>query len=227
MHKELTLPLIKTALVLVDLQEEHRLDQRYLVSGYQEVLGNARRLLDAARSNNSAVYHAAYVRDFGVEPRRPFEPVDTEGAPCFSDGDTELTAICPEVAPQENEDKITKQDASCFEGTSFAETLAEAGTEYLMVCGVWTEACIAATVRDAKKHRLKVVLVKDACGSGSTTMHQSGIVNLANRLYGGAVVDTATACSLLAGETLQAWHCEKPVPLRFDADTLAEIYDAL
>ncbi len=227
MHKELTLPLGKTALVLVDLQEEHRLDQRHLVSGYQEVLRNARRLLAAARSNNTAVFHAAYVRDFSVQPRRPFEPVDCDGTPCFSNGDTELTAICPEVAPQENEDTITKQDASCFKGTSFAETLAEADTEYLLVCGVWTEACIAATVRDAMKHRLRVLLVKDACGSGSTTMHQSGIVNLANRLYGGAVVDTAIACSLLAGEPMQAWHCEKTVPLRFDADTLAEIYNAL
>ncbi len=227
MHKELTLPSEKTALVLVDLQEEHRLDPRYHVSGYQEVLGNTRRLLDTARSNTAAVFHAAYIRDFSVEPPRPFEPVGPDGAPSFSDGETGLTAICSEVAPQESEHVITKQDASCFKGTSFAEALAEAGTECLVVCGVWTEACIAATVRDAIQHSLKVVLVKDACGSGSAAMHQSGIVNLANRLYGGAVVDTATACSLLAGETQQAWHCERPVPLRFDADTLTQIYEAL
>ena len=36
----------------------------------------------------------------------------------------------------------------------------------------------------------RVILVKDACGSGSTAMHQTGILNLANRLYGGAVIDT-------------------------------------
>ena len=227
MHKELTLPSEKTALVLVDLQEEHRLDQRYHVSGYQEVLGNARRLLDTARSKTAAVFHAAYIRDFSVEPPRPFEPLGPDGAPSFSAGKTELTAICSEVTPQKNEGVITKQDGSCFKGTSFAETLAEAGTEYLMVSGVWTEACVAATVRDAIQHGLKVVLVKDACGSGSTAMHHSGIVNLANRLYGGAVVDTSTACSILAGKTQKAWHCERPVPLRFEMDTLTQVYSAL
>ncbi len=227
MHKDLSLPAAKTALLLVDLQEEHRLDQRYLVTGYQEVLGNARRLLDAARAGGATVWHAAYIRDFDVEPRRPFEPLGPDGAPCFSDGETALTAICPEVAPQENEETIIKQDASSFKGTALAAKLAEAGAEYLVVCGVWTEACIAATVRYAQAYNLRVVLVKDACGSGSAAMHQSGIVNLANRLYGGTVADTVATCGLLSGETRQVWHCDRPVPLRFDADTLTQVYSAL
>ena len=38
------------ALLLVDLQEEHRGDPRYLVEGYTAVLANARKLLIAARA---------------------------------------------------------------------------------------------------------------------------------------------------------------------------------
>lgn len=68
MHKDLTLPAGKTELLLVDLQEEHRLDQRYLVAGYPEVLGYARHLLDAARASGTTVCHTAYIRDFDVEP---------------------------------------------------------------------------------------------------------------------------------------------------------------
>ena len=53
----------------------------------------------------------------------------------------------------------------------------------------------------ALKLGFRVVLVKDACGSGSIAMHQTGILNLANRLYGGAITDTAGACRLMAGRT--------------------------
>ena len=62
------------------------------------------------------------------------------------------------------------------------------GVEWLFVAGVWTEACIDAT-REAMRstHGFRVILVKDACGSGSAAMHQTAILNLANRLYGGAV----------------------------------------
>ena len=45
-------------------------------------------------------------------------------------------------------------------------------------------------MKDAVASGFRVLLVKDACGSGSAAMHQTGILNLANRLYGGAVTDT-------------------------------------
>jgi len=63
----------------------------------------------------------------------------------------------------------------------------------LMVAGVWTEACIAATVRDALALGFRVLVVKDACASGTEAMHQTAILNLANRLYGGAVHPHALA----------------------------------
>jgi maleamate amidohydrolase len=71
------------------------------------------------------------------------------------------------------------------------------------------------------------VLVKDACGSGSVAMHQTGILNLANRLYGGAVADTDGASRLMAGETIIAWQPDRPVPLRFSFEGASELYDGL
>ena len=70
----------------------------------------------------------------------------------------------------------------------------------MVIAGVWTEACVAATVRDAIAPGIHVLLVKDACGSGTVAMHKMAILNLANRLYGGAVADTERACDLMAGE---------------------------
>ena len=92
---------------------------------------------------------------------------------------------------------------------------------------MWTEACIDATVKDAVASGFRVLLVKDACGSGSAAMHQTGILNLANRLYGGAVTDTDGACRLLAGETVTVWQVEGSVPLRFTFENAAALYAEL
>ena len=89
---------------------------------------------------------------------------------------------------------------------------------------MWTEACIDATVRDAVDLGFRIILVKDACGSGTAAMHQTAILNLANRLYGGAVVDTDGAVRLMAGETIEAWQVQGSVPLRFTYENAAELY---
>ena len=178
MKQRIFLPPQKTAALFIDMQEEHRQDQRLLAVGFDRVVGNVRRLQVAARANGVALYHFAYVVDVGSAATRPFHPVLPDGRSAFSDKDDPLTAICAEVAP-----------------------LAD---ERLVVAGVWTEACVDATVKGALAQGFRVLLVKDACGSGSVAMHQTGILNLANRLYGGAVTDTAGACRLIAGETVEA-----------------------
>src|SRR5215813_11860795 len=103
MREVLSLDHARTALVLVDLQEEQRHDPVYVATDLDAVLANARRLLDAARANAVRVVHVAYKRDFGKEPRRPFEPLTAEGRPTFSDAASPLTAICSEVAPRDGE----------------------------------------------------------------------------------------------------------------------------
>ena len=191
MRTSLTIDLRHTALLLVDLQDEQRHDPRYSVAGFDAVVGNARRILLAARERRVPVFHAAYRRDFQTHPSRPFEPKAENGAPAFSDKASPLTAICKEVEPVAGEPVIHKNDASAFCEGKLQPLLAAKATEWLIVSGVWTEACVAASVRDAMAHGLRVLLVKDACGSATEAMHQTGILNLANRLYGGAVADTA------------------------------------
>ncbi len=109
-----------------------------------------------------------------------------DGTSAFSDADDPLSEICAEVGPTDREPVLVKSDASAFAGGGLADRLAALGTEWLFVAGVWTEACIAETVRDAVGLGFRVALVKDSCGSGSAAMHQTAILNLANRLYGGA-----------------------------------------
>jgi len=213
------------AAVFIDLQEEHRQDKRYLVEGFGDILANVQHLQAAARANDVPLYHWAYIVD--TAKARPFHPLDADGKSAFSDKSDPLTAICPEVAPAAGETMLVKTQASAFGSGTAANELKARGIEWLVVSGVWTEACIDATVRDAVASGFRVLLVKDACGSASSAMHQTAILNLANRLYGGAVTDTDGACRLMAGDTVAAWQVEGSVPLRFTYENAARLYDEL
>lgn len=216
----------KIAAVFVDLQEEHRQDSRYLVDGFETVLEKVRMLQGAARRSGTPLYHYAYVVD-PADEADTFHPKMPDGTAAFSNKGHPWTEICREVAPADGERLVIKTEASAFGAASPAEELRRAGIEWVLVAGVWTEACIDATVKDAIRAGFRVLLVKDACGSGTRTMHETAILNLANRLYGGAVTDTAGACRLLDGETIEAWTVEQPVPFRFTHENAADLYRKL
>lgn len=225
MRKPITIPRGKLAALFIDLQEEHRQDGRYLVEDFDAVIANARRLQQAARRDAIPVYHFAYVVDLSASAR-PYHPVMPDGRSAFSDKDDPLTAICAEVAPENDEPLIIKSEATAFR-TGLGHELRSRGIEWLAIAGVWTEACVDATVKDAIGHGFRVLLVKDACGSGTVAMHRTGILNLANRLYGGAVVSTEDACELMAGRTLDGWMVEGAVPIRFTFENASRCYDTL
>ncbi len=227
MRRSLSVAPGKAAAVFVDLQEEHRQDKRHLVEGFGALLANVRDLQRAARRHAIPVIHAAYVVDSTAGKLRPFHPMLADGRSAFSDKDDPLSAICPEVGPVGDEAVVVKTEASAFGGGELADRLGALGVEWLFVAGVWTEACIAATVNDAIALGYRVVLIKDACASGSVAMHQTAILNLANRLHGGAVIDSKDACRLMAGEIVDAWMVEGSVPFRFTYETAAGLYDDL
>ena len=224
MRTALSLDARHSALLLVDFQEEQRRHALYSVAGFERVIGNARLLLGAARSSGLTVVHTAYRRDFKRCPPRPFEPLAEGGAAAFSDATDPLTAICTELAPVDGETVIYKNDASAFSEAGLRDALLARDARWLIVAGVWTEACVAATVRDAIAGGFRVLLVKDACGSGTEAMHQTAVLNLANRLYGGAVCDTAAGLRLIAGDMVEVWMPERPVPILFNYADAAELY---
>jgi maleamate amidohydrolase len=227
MRTALTLEPKSAALLLVDLQEEQRQDPLYAVSGFEHVLTNAAQLLYAARMEKLLVVHAAYRRDFLLRPPRPFEPMSAAGDPAFSDAANPLTAICHEVEPGPFETVIHKNDASAFCEGTLLPILADRKIEWLVIAGVWSEACVAATVRDAIAAGFRVLLVKDACGSGTIAMHETAVLNIANRLYGGAVADTHRALNLIEGRQAEAWIAERPVPILYNSSDISTHYAAL
>lgn len=227
MHETLTLPRGKAALLLIDMQEEHRTDVRYLVHGYDAVAANCARLLAAARDARLPVLHSVYLVDTRAGATRPFHPVDAHGRSAFSDAGAPGSEISPEAAPLPHEPVFVKCDASCFTTPDLGAAMARAGVEWLVVCGCWSEACVAATVKDGVERGTRVLLVKDACGSGSPAMHETAVLNMANRIYGGAVADTDRAVALIAGGAARVWRTAAPVPIRFSYESAGREYAAL
>jgi nicotinamidase-related amidase len=227
MRQSISIAPEKTAILFVDLQEEHRRDARYLVADFDRILANVRQLQSLARHHGVAIFHAAYIVDRGAGKLRPFHPVMSDGTSAFSDSKDPSSAICAEVGPVDGEGVIIKSAASVFAEGSLAGTLRVRGIDRIFIAGVWTEACVDATVKDAIDLGFHVVLIKDACGSGSTAMHQTAILNLANRLYGGAITTTEGAAQLIAGGTVDTWMVEGSVPFRFTFENAARLYAEL
>ena len=219
--------LAATALLAIDLQNEYRTGAAWPVDGYEAVLANAARLMDAARAAGILVIHAqAWVKP---EERKGYarqEEILTEefrSAVAGSSG----ADICAEVAPLPSDIVIHKHWPSVFRRTDLARRLAELGIENLMVAGVLTDSCVTESVFDAVYQGFRVWLVKDACGSMSEAMHRTGMLDMANRLYGGGILRMPQALKALAGQPFDGWRCTRPVEFTYTLETVDRLYEAL
>jgi nicotinamidase-related amidase len=125
----------------------------------------------AARTGGVPVLHSIYLVDTGTDATRPFHLVGQYGRSAFSGAGTPGSEISPEVAPRPSEVAIVKRDASCFTASGLAQVIARLGVDWLIIDGGWSEARVAATVKDGVERGDRILLVKDACSSGSQAMH--------------------------------------------------------
>jgi nicotinamidase-related amidase len=219
--------LARAAILSIDLQNEYREAGTYPVVGYDLVLGNATRLINAARQARVPVIHCQAWLEKQDRPAyaRMEECLTDEIRPAVAG--SRGAEICQEVAPAGDEIVVRKKWPSAFEGTGLHDMLTRRGIEELVVTGVVTDSCVQGSVYDAVYKGYHVWLVKDACGSLSRMMHRTATLDIANRLYGGGVLTTEEAAKALAGEPYRAWRCTRPVEFLYEADTLDRFYDAL
>ncbi|TIW00546.1 MAG: isochorismatase family protein, partial [Mesorhizobium sp.] len=122
---------------------------------------------------------------------------------------------------------IHKHWPSAFRRTDLSQRLAALGIETLIVTGVLTDSCVTASVFDAVYEGFRVWLVKDACGSMTEAMHRTGMLDMANRLYGGGILRHPEALKALADHPFDGWRCTRPVEFAYTLETVDGIYEAL
>ncbi|HYZ15430.1 MAG TPA: cysteine hydrolase family protein [Candidatus Acidoferrum sp.] len=69
--------------------------------------------------------------------------------------------IAEEVAPRPGEPIVEKRFRDAFRETGLEPMLKELGADHLVVCGMQTEFCVDATIREAERRGYRVTLVED------------------------------------------------------------------
>lgn len=217
----------RTVVLAVDFQGENSAGSVWQVEGYDTVLANAAKTLDAARAAGIPVIYTRHALDPDGHDAQRYEARDAEGRPLASRSDKPEVEIRDEVRPAPGDIVFDKQRFSAFYGTKLDLLLRQKDAEQLIVLGCWTEACLETTVWDAIWRDFRVTLVRDACGTFNHFAHKVAMLDMANWLYGGQIVDADEAVKGIAGKPFRAWQFREPHSLRYTADTVDSLYRQL
>lgn len=139
------------AIIVVDLQDEYLPTGKLPLSGIEQAVAQAVKVIGDARARGSLVVH---VRHESADPTRPIFTPGTQG-----------TQFMAAVAPQAGEPQILKHHPNSFLQTDLKKILDERGIEEVTIVGAMSHMCIDATVRAASDLGYRVTVVHDACAT--------------------------------------------------------------
>ena len=142
---------MKTALLLVDIQNDYFPGGKMELAGSIEAGQKAAQVLALFRKMRLPIFH---VQHLAVNPGATFFIPGTAGAEIYR---------C--VAPQPAEHVIEKKFPNSFRNTVLLEKLREQKIERLAVAGMMTHMCIDTTVRAAFDLGFTNILLHDACAT--------------------------------------------------------------
>jgi nicotinamidase-related amidase len=146
---------MKTALLVIDIQNDYFPDGKNPVVNPLEAAQNAHRLLQCFRELNG--YHV-HVQHISLKPDATF----------FIKGDRG-SDIHDSVAHFEGEPIVYKHYANAFRETNLHEMLKEWEIERVVICGMMTHMCVDATARAAGDLGFQVMVAADACAARDLT----------------------------------------------------------
>ncbi|MGE5257915.1 MAG: cysteine hydrolase family protein [Hyphomicrobiales bacterium] len=145
----------KTALLLVDIQNDYFPGGKMTLEGIDAASVNASRLLNRFREKKLPLFH---IRHVATRPGATFFLPDTPGS-----------EIHPSVAPKVDEAVIVKHFPNSFRETALLDQLKKAGVSSVAVCGAMSHMCIDATVRAACDLGFQCRVAHDACATRALT----------------------------------------------------------
>jgi nicotinamidase-related amidase len=142
---------MKTALLIIDIQNDYFDKGTNPLTGSDKASENARLILDRFRKENLSVIHIQHI---ATRPSATFFLPETKGA-----------EIHENVKPVGTEKLIIKHTPNSFQGTELLDYLKSKNITDLVICGMMTHMCVDATVRAAKDFGFNIILIGDACAT--------------------------------------------------------------
>ena len=90
--------------------------------------------------------------------------------------------IVPAIAPEGDEIVVTKTTDSALTGTNLRLMLANLGITHVVCCGIFTDQCVASTVRSLADESFDVIVAEDACAAGTMDLHDREL-EIMNMIY--------------------------------------------
>lgn len=142
---------MKTALLLIDIQNDYFPGGKFPLVNPEEAAQNAYMLLQCFREHGG---HHIHIQHISLKPDAKF----------FIKGDRG-SDIHNSVAHFEGEPIVYKHYPNAFRATNLLEMLKEWEVERVVVTGMMTHMCVDATARAAADLGFQVIVAEDACAT--------------------------------------------------------------
>jgi nicotinamidase-related amidase len=159
---------MKSALILIDLQNDYFPGGALELTGMTQAAAQAREVLFACRQARRPIF---YIQHLALGPDAAFFRPNTVGV-----------EIHESLRPLPGEALIQKHYPNAFRETSLLEALKNTGAEELIICGAMSHMCIDATTRAGFDFGFKCTIIHDACATRDLTFE--GLTIPANHVHG-------------------------------------------
>jgi nicotinamidase-related amidase len=95
---------------------------------------------------------------------------------------THESQFVPELAPEPHDIVVAKTTDSALTGTNLRLVLHNMGIAHVFVAGIFTDQCVASTVRSLADESFHVVALEDCCAAGSDELHEAELT-IINNIY--------------------------------------------
>jgi maleamate amidohydrolase len=167
---------VAPALLVVDFTRNFTAPATRLGADMAAEIGEANRLIAAARHAGAPIYFStiAYddpVRDAGVWADKIAGLRDLVLGTAEVEQDPRL-----DVAPSDR--IVVKRFASCFFGTTLADDLRRDGVDTLVIAGCTTSGCVRASAVDACQHGFRAIVAREATADRLRDAHTQSLIDI-------------------------------------------------
>ena len=188
-NSELKLEKANTALLVIDLQNVYtkfaNKDPRWNAFSKrlnETVLPNVKKVEALFRKNKQDVIFARIACHLKDGRDRSLSQKMSGWNNILITLDDDDSQIIDDIAPINDEIVVTKTTDSALTGTNLRLILNNLGIKTVVCAGIFTDQCVASTVRSLSDESFNVVVLEDACAAGTMELHNAELT-IINNIY--------------------------------------------